>query len=109
MPRADDIKERLACYQDLPTRKDWDNPSPREIAQSLKVAHGVNRRLVATVNELYDARESEQKQWEAEKKKLRRELRISNLKTWFLAAILGGAAAKGLELAALAIVHAATH
>jgi hypothetical protein len=103
------MRDRLCCYQELPTRNDWDNPSHREIAQSLKVAHGVNRRLVKTVNELYDARDAERQQMEAEMKELRGELRVSNLKTWFLAAILGGAAAKGLELGVLAIIHAATH
>jgi len=103
------MKDRLLCYQESPIRKDWDHPSEEEVAQSLKIAHGVNRRLVKTVNELYDEKDTAKAELEAKIKTLRSELNVSQAKTWFLAAILGGAAAKGLELAVLAIVHAATH
>ena len=71
--------------------------------------------------ERYASREPEKlrsdlnEQWDLVRALLRRiddlesQARIDKVKMWFMMALLGGAATKGLELAAIAVIHAVTH
>ncbi len=81
------MTDRLRCYHESPVRKDWDNPTPEDIANSLRFAHSVNRRLEETVNELYD----EKKTTKAEMEQLRKDLKDSRLKNTILTSIFSSA------------------
>ena len=100
----DRSKPPLVCYQASPVRKDWDHPSPGEVAESLKHAHSVNRRLVKTVNELYDRKDTT----EVEMEQLRSELRTSRLKNTILASVLSSAVTSGILAGILALARAFT-
>lgn len=76
----------VICYQESPVRKDWNHPTFEEMAKSLNKAHDVNRALVSTVD------------------RLQHQLGLSRFKNVILVAILGGASAKGIEIAVLAIL-----
>jgi predicted nucleic acid-binding Zn-ribbon protein len=97
--------DRLLCYHDSPIRKDWDNPSETEIAESLKKAHAVNRRLVETVNELYDAKKSMKTEIEG----LRDKLGKSRTKTEVLSSILTSAVTSAIIGALLAFAGHFVH
>jgi hypothetical protein len=97
--------KRLVYYQDSPIRKDWDHPSPDEVAESLNHAHWVNRRLVKTVNELYDTDDQRVNAME----ELRQELKTSKLKNTVLTSIFSSAVTAAILSAMLAILKALGH
>lgn len=77
----------LSLYQRLPVRKDWNHPTREDIADSLRKAHEVNRKLIVTVNELIDARKKMKKDMDD----LDRELRQSRLRATILTSVLSSA------------------
>lgn len=89
----------LVCYRESLVRKDWDNPSLEEIAESLKKAHRVNRLLVDTVNELYD----DKKNTKMDVEQLQKELGASRLKNTILTSLLSSALTSAVIGGALAL------
>jgi hypothetical protein len=94
------MMDTLCCYQQLPLRKNWDKPSPKEVAESLKMAHNVNRQLVTTVNELYD----ERRKAKSEMDELRTDLKASRLKNTILTSIFSSAVTSAIIGIAIALV-----
>jgi hypothetical protein len=99
------MTDRLRCYHDSPVRKDWDNPSPEDVANSLRFAHSVNRRLEETVNELYD----EKKTTKAEMEKMRADLDASKLKNTILTSLLSSAVTSAILGAIIAMLKVFAH
>ena len=92
-------------YQDLSIRKDWENPSPKEVAQSLRKAHHVNRQLVTTVNELYD----ERKKLQDEMKEVKAKLGVSQLKNTVLTSLFTSAATSAIIGAVIGVARLFAH
>jgi hypothetical protein len=85
------VTDHLVFYRESPLRKDWVHPSLEEIAESLRNAHDVNRRLVDTVNELYDAKGKTDRELEIVMKELaasKKALHSSRLKNTILTSLL---------------------
>lgn len=92
--------ELRGIYQDSPTRNDWENPSPKQVAQSLRKAHHVNRQLVATVNGLYD----DKKKLQSEIDDVRKALSVSQLKNTILTSLLSSAVTSAIIGSVIALV-----
>ena len=109
------LLDPLLCYQDSPVRKDWNHPSPAEVAESLNKAHAVgrsleliNRQLVTTVNQLHDDQKKTTTEMEEVKEKLKQSIKalwVSKIKIMVMGGVLGGAAAKGLEVGVVGLIN----
>lgn len=72
-----DAVKPVSFYEQTDYRDNWDNPSPENVAKSLRDAHAfgrlmqaANHKLVATVNELYDGKQKDARDIEELKKAL---------------------------------------
>lgn len=82
-------------YVQTGERKNWNNPSPSQVAGSLNKAHTVNKALIANIDELRGELEATKKQ-----------LKWAKWKNNILMAILGGAAAEGMKVAVAHLIKA---
>jgi hypothetical protein len=85
-------------YRQTSVRNDWNNPTREQMVKSLNLAHDANRQLEAEMGRL-------QAQFQATKKRLF----FSNVKNVLLMAFVGGLAAKGIEVAVIALIKAFAH
>jgi hypothetical protein len=82
-----------AFYRATSERNDWDNPTRAQLIKSVNDGHDANRQLEAEMGRL-----------RGEVQKAKKNLFFANTKIVVLMAMIGGCAAKGIEVAVIALI-----